>query len=49
MEEYNDRVERLKYAIDQIAGSISSISGSIDRAASGISVRPVLVRTPGTH
>ena len=37
MEEYNGRVERLKYAIDQIAVSISSISGSIDGAASGIS------------
>ena len=30
-------MERLKNAIDQIAISISSISGSIDGAASGIS------------
>ncbi len=37
MEEYNGRVERPKNAIDQIAVSISSISGFIDGAASGIS------------
>lgn len=37
MEEFNDRVDRLKNATDQIAVSISSISSSIDGAASGIS------------
>ena len=37
MEEFNGRAERLKNAIDQITISISSISGSIDGAASGIS------------
>ena len=36
MEEFNGRAERLKNAIDQITVSISSISGSIDGAASGI-------------
>lgn len=36
MEEFNDRAERLKTAMDQIAASIASISGSIDGAASGI-------------
>ena len=37
MEQFNDRVDRLKQAIDQIAVSISSISSSIDGAASGLS------------
>ena len=37
MESFNDRALRLKTAMDEIAGSISSISGAIDGAASGIS------------
>ncbi len=36
MEAFNDKAERLKTAMDQIAVSISSISGAIDGAAAGI-------------
>ncbi len=36
MEAFNDKAEHLKEAMDQIAVSISSISGAIDGAASGI-------------
>ena len=36
MEEFNDRAGRLKTAMDEIAASISSISGAIDGAASGL-------------
>lgn len=36
MEAFNDRTVRLKAAMDEIAGSISSISGAIDGAVSDI-------------
>ena len=36
MEAFNHRAGRLKTAMDEIAGSIASISGAIDGAVSGI-------------
>ena len=36
MEAFNQRADRLRTAMDEIAGAISSISGAIDGAASGI-------------
>ena len=36
MEAFNDRAVRLKAAMDDIAGSIASISGAIDGAVSGV-------------
>ena len=36
MEEFNDRAGRLKTAMDEIAASISSISGAIDGAVDGV-------------
>lgn len=36
MEAFNQRADRLRVAMDEIAGAISSISGAIDGAASGI-------------
>ncbi len=37
IETFNSRVERLRAAMDEVAGSISGISESIDDAASGVS------------
>lgn len=37
IEAFNSRVERLRVAMDEIAGSISTISDSIESAASGVS------------
>ena len=36
MEEFNDKADRLKTAMDEIAASISSISGAIDGAVDGV-------------
>lgn len=36
MEEFNDKADRLKTAMDEIAASISSISGAIDGAVAGV-------------
>lgn len=36
IEEFNSRVDRLRAAMDEVAGSIAGISGAIDNAASGV-------------
>ena len=36
MEAFHQRADRLRTAMDEIAGSIASISGAIDGAASGL-------------
>ena len=36
MEAFNQQADRLRIAMDEIAGAISSISGAIDGAASGL-------------
>ena len=36
MDAFNQRTDRLRIAMDEIAGSIASISGAIDGAASGL-------------
>ena len=47
MEAFHQRADRLRTAMDEIAGSIASISGAIDGAASGLTGAPPSRRPTG--